>query len=128
MANQIPVRAQLHPGAALTCLTACPPGIQPGMKVAVVSKQSGPLYAVRLPDGELYRWFAGAELQPVGPMRSASYQPGDYAKVIYTEGHAPKIKKGMTVRIVKAIAQASFYDVKLPDGGYHRWLADFEVT
>lgn len=128
MANQIPNRAHPHPEMSLTCLMACPPGIHPGMKVAAVSKQTGPLYAVRLPDGELYRWFTTAELQPVNPMRNATYQAGDYAKVIYTEGHAPKIKKGMTIRIVKAIAHASYYDVKLPDGGYHRWLADFEVT
>jgi hypothetical protein len=112
----------------VTCLTAHPPGIKPGTRAAVVSSQNGALYAALLPDGEIYRWFSGSELQPAASRQGGTFQAGDYARVMSVEGHSSKIKKGMAVRIVKAINQTPYYDVKLSDGTYRRWLADFEVT
>lgn len=128
-ANLNPMQRPQRAGEKMvSCLTAHPPGIKPGTRASVVSSQNGVLYAAQLPDGEIYRWFAGSELQSSAPRQGNSFQPGDYARVLSGEGHPAKIKKGMAVRIVKAINQTPYYDVKLQDGTYHRWLADFEVT
>jgi hypothetical protein len=112
----------------VSCLTAHPPAIKPGTRASVVSAQNGALYAAQLPDGEIYRWFSGPELQPAASRQGGAFQAGDYARVLNAEGHPSKIKKGMAVRVVKVIGQTPYYDVKLSDGTYHRWLADFEVT
>lgn len=94
----------------------------------IVSPRTGSLYAVQLPNGELHRWFAGFELEPVQmtgqfqPMR-----PGSSARIISTEGHPAHIQKDMTVRIVKVLDMVPFYDLML-DGKYHRWIADFEAA
>jgi hypothetical protein len=69
-------------------------------------------------------------LQAVNP-RPYNYkylQIGDYARVLTEQGHLSKIKKGMIVKVVKVIAQTPFYDLRLENGKYHRWLAEFEIT
>ena len=69
-------------------------------------------------------------MQAVNP-RPYNYkylQIGDYARVLTEQGHPSKIKKGMIVKVVKVIAQTPFYDLRLENGKYHRWLAEFEIT
>lgn len=56
-----------------------------------------------------------------------------YQKVYEAEvewwGHTPDDEeKGMIVKIAKVIKNATFYDLRLEDVKYHRWLADFEIT
>lgn len=105
------------------------PEIKPGTKGIIVSPRVGSLYAVQLPNGDLHRWFAGSELQPVHSNQNyfGLLYPGSYAKILSTKGHPSHIKSGMIVRIVKAIAQVPFYDLII-DGKYHRWLAEFEIV
>lgn len=106
------------------------PEVQPGTMASVVSPYHGSLYAAQLPNGELHRWFAGFELQPINT--SLEYynlmQPGSLAKVIETNGHPPNIKVGTIVRIIQSLESVPFYDLILDGKGYHRWLAEFEIA
>lgn len=56
-----------------------------------------------------------------------THQIGDLVRVLNSQGHPPKIHQGMVVKVVKVIPQALFYDLRLENGKYHRWLADFEI-
>ncbi|WP_027626528.1 hypothetical protein [Clostridium lundense] len=107
-----------------------PPEVEPGTKGTIVSPQIGSLYAVQLPNGELHRWFAGFELEPVNsyPNYFGLLYPGSFAKILTSQGHPPTIKPGMIVRIIKVISQVPFYDLMIDGKGYHRWLADFELV
>jgi hypothetical protein len=107
-----------------------PPEIEPGTNGTIVSARIGSLYAVQLPNGDLHRWFAGSELQPVAPQCNycGLMCEGSLARITSTEGHPPHIKAGMVVKIVKAIGQVSFYDLMIDGKGYHRWLAGFEIV
>lgn len=107
-----------------------PPEIEPGTKGTIVLPRIGSLYAVQLPNGELHRWFAGFELEPVNFQHNycGLLWPGSFARILTTQGHPPDIKPGTTVRIVKAIGQVPFYDLMIDEKGYHRWLAEFEIV
>lgn len=102
------------------------PELQSGTNATIISPYTGLLYAVQLPDGELHTWFANFELEPVNK-KQKYLKFGDLAKIVNTEGHPSKIKKGMNVKIVKVISNTPFYDLKLENGMYHRWLAEFEI-
>lgn len=121
---------EFHPGDRVVSIVFHPPEIQSGTGATIISPRLGDLYAVQLPDGELHRWFAGAELQTVNPssISCVPYKLGDLVRVLNDQGHPPKIKKGMTVKVVKAISQIPFYDLRLENGKYHRWLAEFEIV
>lgn len=121
---------QFHSGDRVVSLASHPPEIKSGTEATIISPQVGTLYAVQLPDGELHGWFAWFELQAVNsrPNYYECYQLGDAVRILTDQGHPPKIKKGMLVKIAKVIARTSFYDLRLDDGSYHRWLAEFEIT
>jgi hypothetical protein len=74
----------------------------------------------------LHTWFARPELEPVHT--DHELQEGDFAKIVYNEGHPPEISVGTTVKIAKVVYDVFFYDLILEDGMYHRWLADFELA
>jgi hypothetical protein len=107
-----------------------PPEVEPGTEGTIVSPRIGSLYAVQLPNGELHRWFAGFELQPLNPQSNycGLLYEGTFVKIIPTEGHPSHIKAGMIVRIVKAMNQVPYYDLIIDNKGYHRWLAEFEIA
>jgi hypothetical protein len=107
-----------------------PPEIEPGTKGTVISTRVGSLYAVQLPNGELHRWFAGFELQPVKSHFTycGLLSPGSFARILTTEGHPPLIKAGSVVKIVKTIIQVPYYDFIKDDKSYHRWMAEFEIV
>lgn len=115
-------------GDRIVSIVYHPPEIVSGTQATIVSPHSGVLYAVQLPNGELHRWFADFELQPVEQNFSNYLRIGDLAMVMTEEGHHSMIKKGMIVKIIKIIPDAHFYDLKLENGMYHRWLAEFEIT
>ncbi len=117
-----------YPGDGIVAISDLPPDIVSGTAAAVVSHQMETLYAVELSTGELYRWFAGFELQGVQPKQNGDFQLGDFAFTVTDKGHPPLIKIGMPVRIIKVLPHTHFYDLLLEDGKYRRWLADFEVT
>ena len=118
---------QFKKGDKVVSLVIHPPEIKSGTSATIISPYHGTLYAVKLPDGELHRWFADFELEPVNK-KQKTLKFGDLAKIINTKGHPPMIKEGMIVKIAKVINNATFYDLKLEDGKYHRWLAEFEIT
>ena len=107
-----------------------PPEVEPGTKGTIVSPWIGSLYAVQLPNGDLHRWFAGSELQALNPQYNycGLLCEGSFAKILSNEGHPPHIKVGTIVKVVKAMAQVSFYDLIIDGKGYHRWLAEFEIV
>ncbi|KGK88372.1 hypothetical protein DP73_12825 [Desulfosporosinus sp. HMP52] len=117
------------PGDKVVALVFHPPEIRSGTKATIISPRVESLYAVQLPDGELHRWFTGSELEPVSPCLNhyGILQAGELARVLNEKGHPPKIQQGMIVKIVKVFPQTLVYDLKLENGKYHRWLADFEI-
>lgn len=121
--------SQFHKGQNIFSLVYYPPIIIPGTYAQIVSHYKDNLYAVQLPNGELYRWFTSFELKPVDESSNQkSLEPGDYATVISIIGHFPNIEIGTKVKVVKTIAQVYFYDVMLHGTEYHRWLAEFEIA
>jgi hypothetical protein len=117
-----------QPYDRIVSLVYHPPEIRPGTKGTIVSQQTGSLYAVQLPNGELHRWFAEGELEPAyDPNYRRQLLPGSAAIIKNTKGHPPHIQEGMTVRIIKVLERVPFYDLMI-DGMYHRWLADFEMA
>lgn len=120
---------QYMPGEKVVSLVEHPPEIKSGTKATIISPQVGTLYAVKLPNGELHRWFAGFEMQNMNPgLSGVPFRVGDMARIVSNQGHPPMIQKGMIVQIVKIIEQTPFYDLRLDNGMYHRWLAEFEIT
>jgi hypothetical protein len=118
---------QFHSGDKVVSLVYHPPEIVSGTEAVIVSPYVDELYAVQLPSGELHRWFAGFELQPV-KNSECCLNIGDRATITTNKGHPPMIEVGTTVKIIKVISNARFYDLRLNDGKYHRWLAEFEIA
>lgn len=120
-------RPHFQPGDKVESLVFHPPEIKSGTKATIISPWISTLYAVQLPDGELHRWFADFELQSTNNKNNRTLQFGDTARVTENKGHPPMIQPGMVVKIVKTLPNTLFYDLKLENGMYHRWLADFEI-
>ena len=104
------------------------PEILIGDELMIVSHRMERFFAVLLPDCELHSWFAESELQPLYPIPYRHLDTGDCAVVINTFGHDQRIQNGMIVKIAKVISDVPLYDVRLKNGAYHRWLADFELS
>ena len=121
-----PVNSYLGLGEQVVSIANHPPEVYSGTRARIVSQIYGTLYAVKLPDGELHRWFAQPELQ--SESGNNLLQVGSYARIIDNEGHPPKIYKGMLAQIIKVVPNIYFYDLILESGKYHRWLADFELA
>lgn len=115
-------------GDKIVSLAFHPPEIKSGTQATIINEYNENLIAVKLPDGELHRWFASFELEPLYNKNSRFLKFGDLAKVISDEGHPDKIEIGMVVKIAKVIPKARFYDLRLENGKYHRWIAGFEIT
>ncbi|MCX7773555.1 MAG: hypothetical protein N2376_10645 [Clostridia bacterium] len=123
-------QAQFKPGDYAIALVYHPPEIHPGTSVKIVKAWGDSLCAVQLPDGMLHRWFAAFELSPENPSSGqGTLSPGSYARVIsnYGHGNPPHVNLGTVVRIVNCMPTI-FYDVILPNGEYHRWLAESELA
>lgn len=119
---------QFYSGERVLSIVSYSPEIEQGTEATIISPQLGALYAVQMPNGELYRWFAGFELQSANGKSHCSFNVGDSATVISEQGHSPMVKQGTKVKIIKVIPKTYFYDLQLKDGKYHRWLAEFELT
>lgn len=104
-----------------------PPEIKSGTQATVIAPHEEAFYAVKLPSGELHRWFADSELEAV-QSNTKYLQVGDLAKVVNNVGHPHEIAVGTIVKIAKVITKIPFYDVRLDNGKHHRWLAEFELA
>ncbi|MDF3002112.1 MAG: hypothetical protein K0Q48_2231 [Bacillota bacterium] len=113
-------------GDNVVSLAIHPPEIESGTKLTVISPHYGTLVAVKLPSGELHRWFADFELEPVNN-RNGFIREGDFVIIKANKGHPPMIKEGMTVQAVRVL-QTDFYDLSMEGMKYHRWLAGFELA
>lgn len=118
------------PDERVVSLVSHPPEIEPGTKATIVAPHTGSLYAVQLPDGELHRWFARFELEPLDcSLKGCELLcPGSMARIISTEGHPSHVMIGTIVKIVKVIERVVYYDLIINYHGYHRWLAEFEIV
>jgi hypothetical protein len=103
------------------------PEITNGTEVTIVSPHFGHLYVIQLPNGELHRWFTHSELKTIYS-HTRCLRAGDCAAILSTNGHHTNIQPGTLVRIAKVLSNTYYYDVKLADGSYHRWLADSELA
>lgn len=119
---------EFHAKEKVASLVFHPPEITSGTMLTIVGSHPIVFYAVMLPDRQLHRWIADFELKPVNQRTEEPLKPGDMATVVEDEGHGSMIKKGMNVRIEKVFDSTYLYDVLLPDGKYHRWLAEFELV
>jgi hypothetical protein len=119
---------EFNRGEKVASLVFHPPEIASGTMVTIVNPNPVTFYAVMLPDRQLHRWIADFELKPMNHGAEGPLKPGDMATVIEDQGHGSMIKKGMNVRIEKVFDDTYLYDVLLPDGTYHRWLAEFELV
>ena len=119
---------EFNSGERVASLVFHPPEITSGTMLTIVNPHPIVFYAVLLPDRQLHRWIADLELKPMNPRAEGPLKPGDMATVIEDTGHGSMIKKGMNVRIEKVFDSTYLYDVLLPDGKYHRWLAEFELV
>jgi hypothetical protein len=130
MTNWCSALPQFTQGEQVVSIVIHPPEIISGTMATIVSPHLDTLYAVKLPSGEYHRWFTTTELKGVSynPSFGNSFRYGDMVQIISDQGHPAMIKKGMVVQIAKVIQNVPFYDLRLSDGKYHRWLAEFEVT
>ena len=119
---------EFQEGEKVASMVYHPPEITNGTMVTIVKPNPVTFYAVMLPNRELHRWLADFELKPQDSGVTRSLMPGDMAIVISDEGHHHMIKKGMAVRIEKVFRDTYLYDILLPNGEYHRWLAEFELV
>lgn len=117
---------KFNSGEQVVSLAIHPPDIESGTKLTIICPHYGTLVAIKLPNGELHRWFADFELEPINS-RSCFIQEGDFAIIKSNKGHHHMIKEGMTVQAVRVL-QTDFYDLYLESGKYHRWLAGFELA
>ncbi|MPM33331.1 hypothetical protein SDC9_79904 [bioreactor metagenome] len=123
---------QFHSGETVVSLANHPPEIESGAEIVIDSPYMGDLYAVLLESGMLHRWFDSSELRSIDQRRMNSHpgslEVGDCAAIISVNGHGSELRVGMVVKIAKVIPMAHYYDVRLQNGKYHRWLAEFEIT
>lgn len=119
---------EFNAGEKVASLVFHPPEIVSGTMVTIVEPHPIKFYAVMFPDKQLHRWIADFELKKAFNHGEGTLKPGDMAIVISDEGHGSMIQKGMNVRIEKVFEDTYLYDVILPDGKYHRWLAEFELV
>ena len=115
-------------GEVVISLVDHPPHIKSGEYMTIVSHRAEKFYAVLLSNGELHRWFAQSELKPLNAVPYRGLDVGDCAVITNTFGHDLRLQNGMIVKIAKVISDEPIYDVRLTDGNYHRWLADFELA
>lgn len=120
-----------RPGEKVSSLVNRPPSIQVGTIGKILSRWVGTLYAVKMPNGDLYRWLDSGDLFPVD-----SSQPilrvGDLA-ILNISGHKhqhfyhPQLESGVVVKIIK-IVETDFYEVEFDGIGVLAWFTGFELS
>ena len=118
-------------GEVVSSLVNRPPNIEVGTVGEIVSRWAGTLYAVKMPNGDLYRWLDSRDLSSVDS-NQPNLRVGDLA-VLKTSGHThshfyhPQLESGTVVKIIKII-ESDFYDVKFDDLGVFGWFTGFELS
>ena len=117
-----------RPGQAVSSLVDRPPTIQVGTVGKILNRWIGTLYAVKMPNGDLYRWLDNQDLYAVDPSRH-NVRIGDLAIVElsdYSHFYHPQLENGVVVKIVKII-RTDYYQVDF-GGESYGWFTGFELT
>lgn len=118
------------PGDTVVSLVNHSPIVKTGTVGKILNRWAGTLYAVKLPNGEYYRWLDSHDLDPIDPSQH-TLRVGDSA-ILNTNRHEhfyhPLLKTGLIVRIVKIIKETDYYDISINDVLNHAWIAGFEIS
>jgi len=115
-------------GEKVSSLVNRPPSIQVGTAGSILNRMKGSLYAVKMPNGDLYRWLAVRDLYPVDPSQH-TLRVGDLATVQLSMENLfyhPELKSGAVVKIIK-IVETDYYVLEIDDKVYG-WFAGFEIS
>ncbi len=116
-------------GEKVKSLVNRPPNIQVGTAGTLLSRWIGTLYAVKLPNGELYRWLDNQDLSPLDPSQH-NLRVGDSAIVqlsIRNHFYNPGLVNGAVVNIIKII-ETDYYEVAINGEGSYGWFTGFEIS
>lgn len=107
------------------------PIIKIGTVGTVVNRWAGPLYAAILPNGQIYKWLAVQDLDPVDPSQP-NLRLGDLATVNTKRENSfsnPFVINGVVVRIIKIIDQIDYYGISVIGGNINNaWLTGLDIT
>lgn len=112
--------------ARVLSLVDYPPLLKRGDLLTIDTRWRGFLYAVRLPNGDLYKWLNRSELSPVDPNRRR-LQIGDFAAVIPDRLNRFRVEVGDVVQILN-IVETDYYTAALDGQLFQGWLAGFELA
>ena len=120
-----------NPGTKVISLVYNSPIINIGTVGTIVNRWIGPLYAVKLPDGQFYKWLAAQDLYPIDPGQP-TLRIGDFA-IIRTDRensfNNPFVINGLGVRIIKIIEETDYYGISVFGGNVNNaWLAGFDIS
>lgn len=120
-----------RPGEIVKSLVIRPPAIQVGTEGKILNRWVGTLYAVKMPNGDLYRGLDSDDLIPVDSLHP-NLRVGDLA-VINLDKHKnlhfyhPQLENGTVVKVIKML-DTDYYEVELEDGKSYGWLTGFEIS
>lgn len=116
-------------GERVSSLVNRPPDIQIGSTGTILDRWVGTLYAVKLPNGDLYRWLNSQDLLPIDPSQH-NLRVGDLAMVqlsIKQHFYNPSLLNGVVVRIIKII-ETDYYEVTMDGKGSFGWFTGLEIS
>lgn len=119
------------PGDKVISLVYSTPLIRIGTVGTIVNRWVGPLYAVKLPNGEYYSWLAAQDLYPVDPIQH-TLRVGDLAIIDTRREDSftnPYVINGMVVQIIKIIEETDYYGISVMGGNINNaWLPGFDIS
>ena len=116
-------------GERVKSLVNRPPTIQVGTAGRILNRWVGTLYAVKLPNGDLYRWLDNQELFSVESSQP-NLRVGDLAVIrLSTRNHFynPELVNGAVVEVIKII-ETDYYELEINSGGSYGWFTGFEIS
>lgn len=120
-----------NPGDKVISLVYNSPIIRIGTVGTIVNRWVGPLYAVKLPNGEFYKWLAAQDLYPIDPSQH-TLRVGDFAIISTMRENSftnPLVVNGLVVRIIKIIQETDYYGISVYGGNLNNaWLAGFDIS
>lgn len=115
-----------RPGKRVKSLVNRPPNIDVGTLGSIYNRWVGRLYAVKMPNGDLYRWLSSQDLFPVDSSQP-TLRVGDLGKVQLSRQNRfyhPQLENGVIVKIV----DTDYYEVFIDGEGNFGWFTGFELS
>lgn len=116
-------------GEKVSSLVNRPPTIQVGTMGRIAFRWVGTLYAVKMPNGDLYRWLSSQELYSVNPSQP-NVRVGDSAIVklsIPRHFYHPQLENGVVVKVIKVV-ETDYYEISIDGEGNYGWFTGFEIS